>query len=83
MNHPVLGARVDAAVRHAGQGRNLIAHVNDFSPGAATVPGVVEDRADGEEHLQVIQPVEMTAPVGTGVWERRPGPPGRPDAGRP
>jgi len=77
MHHPVLGARVDAAVRHTGQGRNLIAHVNDFSPGAATVPGVVEDRADGEEHLQVIQPVEMTAPVGTEVWERRPGPPGQ------
>ena len=69
MDNPILGTRVDTAVRHAGQGRNLIAHVGDLPPGSAAIAGVVEDLADGEEHLQVIQPVDMTATVGAGMRE--------------
>ena len=69
MYHPVLGARVDAAVRHAGQGRNRIAHVGDLPLGSAAIAGVVEDLADGHDNLQVIQPVDMTATVGAGMWE--------------
>ena len=77
MYHPVLGARVDAAVRHAGERCYFIAYIRNLPPGAATVPRVIEDPADGHDNLKVRDPVDMTPAPGGRHRERRPGPPGQ------